>query len=255
MMAGLFAMLTSFFSSCNAGSRKYQERPREKQIIKISWNSFGDSNGCNYEYAMENANGNYKVRIHEQPSHNGKARVTNVNVAQSDLDQLFEHIEKYYTYKKWKEFPKSEVHALDAATNSVSIRLRTKEGDEIFSVSDSKAFPKGQERVFYDVREFIHSYAAHDAQTATLKRTGFDANACEEGLKIDNPGMLRVEIYKKYGDTDSSKEGRYFDVKYIFYGRIPGETKLRFPKMNMDNTIEYKVIVDKEFNVTLKRIM
>jgi len=254
-MASIFAMLTSFFSSCNADYEKSTNySPVENDVMKISWNSSGDSNGCIYSYEIINLKGNYKVNIHKQPYHNSKPDITSVKVEKEDLDQLFKHIKKNYTYEKWKDFPLSEVQAMDAATSSVNIEIWTKKGRKSYGVSDNKEFPKGQSKVLFDVREYIHSYAIKNAKTFTINRTSFDGNPVEERLEIDNPGMVKTEIQKKYDFFDSSRNGRRFNLKYVFHGRIPGETKLRFVAKNMSKSIEYKVVVDRDFNLTLENM-
>ncbi|MDO4178521.1 MAG: hypothetical protein Q4D21_04945 [Phascolarctobacterium sp.] len=260
-MAGLFATLVGLFSSCSAGPEK-PKTPKPKPIAEgllwISWSSGGGMNGGRYENKIENENGKYQVIIHDQPTHDAKPKITTVKVTKNDLDALFKHIEKNYTYKKWDSFPRSELIALDAPTSHVSIALRNKEGRLVtYGVSDTKKFPKGQSAVLYDVRQFIQSYAAKNPQTFSIVRTGFDGNPQAEHLEIDNPGMVRYSADKKYRDPNylnSAKTGGRFDIKYVFYGRIPGETKMRFTAQNMVKPIEYKVVVDKEFNLTVEKL-
>lgn len=259
IMAGILAMLASLFSSCSAGEeqskRPSRNRPIKDEVMSISWISSGDSLGCHYERSLEKQeNGQYIAVVHNQPTHSDKPKITKVKVTEYDLNALFNHIQKNYEYKKWKEYPKSELMVLDAASSSVHISMMTPDGYKNYSLSDTKKIPDGQAKVFFDIKKFIESYAANNAKIVTISRSGFDGNPNPESLEIDNSGMIRVDYSKKYSNPDSREKGRPFKANYVFHGRIPGETKLRFTSSISVEPLEYKAVVDKEFNLTLEKI-
>ena len=257
-MAGIFTLLTSLLTSCSAEPekkvvRKPKSNPITEELVNASWSSGGGMNGGhNSSEIRKEKNGDCWVVITKKPSHDAKQVETKIKVSAKDLRQLFDHMNKHFSYKKWKDFPQSQFQALDAPTYTVSMTVKGTDGKHnYYNGFSTQDFPEVEGRAFRDIRCFVESYAAVNVKTYQFHCSDFDGSPQPATIIIDDPGLVRVETNKKYRSTVGTNTGSRFDITFTLYGRIPGKTKAHLTSLRPEGKVYYDVVVDDNFNLSV----